>query len=140
MTDRELLEQVLQGVQRMEKRIDRLESRFDGLESRFDGLETRFDGLETRFDGLESKFDLMQKDQEQMKNDIKNINLRLENEIEKHLSILAENHIDLIRKMNENNKVSEDTILYKIKVDRLERKYRSLAMDVYVLKNQAQYA
>lgn len=53
----ELLKQLVQGQEQINKRFDSLEARFDSLEARFDGLETRFDGLETRFDSLETRFD-----------------------------------------------------------------------------------
>ncbi len=38
-------------------KIDGLETRFDGLETRFDRLETKVDNLEIRFDNLETKVD-----------------------------------------------------------------------------------
>ena len=97
MTDREILEAVLVEVKG-------LGTRMDGLGTRMDGLETRMDGLESRMDGLEDRMERMEKNQERFEEETRNnfadIRLHLENITDRNISILAENHLNLINKMD----------------------------------------
>ena len=83
MTDREILEAVLVEVK---------------------GLGTRMDGLESRMDGLEDRMERMEKNQERFEEETRNnfadIKLHLENITDRNISILAENHLNLINKMD----------------------------------------
>ena len=83
VTDREILEAVLAEVR---------------------GLGTRMDGLESRMDGLDSRMERMEKRQEQFEEETRDnfadLRLHLENITDRNLSILAENHLNLINKMD----------------------------------------
>ena len=83
MTDREILEAVLVEVR---------------------GLGTRMDGLESRMDGLEDRRERMEKNQERFEEETRNnfadLRLHLENITDRNISILAENHLNLINKMD----------------------------------------
>lgn len=94
MNDNEKLDLILSELQGFKQRFDGLEQRFDGLEERFDGLEQRFDGLEQRFDKLEQRTDILEQE-------IRKINLTLENVTNRNISIIAEGHLDLSRKLDE---------------------------------------
>ena len=74
----------------IETRIGNLESRFDNLESRFDKLESRFDNLESRFDSLERS--------------VKELWLHVENTTDWKLQVVAENHSNLLQKLEEQQK------------------------------------
>ena len=83
VTDREILEAVLTEVR---------------------GLGTRMDGLESRMDGLDSRMERMEKRQERFEEETRDnfadLRLHLENITDRNLSILAENHLNLINKMD----------------------------------------
>ena len=83
VTDREILEAVLTEVR---------------------GLGTRMDGLESRMDGLDSRMERMEKRQEQFEEETRDnfadLRLHLENITDRNLSIRAENHLNLINKMD----------------------------------------
>lgn len=76
------------------EKLDLILSEMQGFKQKFDGLEQRFDGLEQRFDGLEQRMDTLE-------NEIKKINLTLENVTNRNISIIAEGHLDLSRKLDE---------------------------------------
>lgn len=97
VTDREILEAVLTEVRG-------LGTRMDGLESRMDGLDARMNGLDARMDGLDSRMERMEKRQEQFEEETRDnfadLRLHLENITDRNISILAENHLNLINKMD----------------------------------------
>ena len=90
VTDREILEAVLAEVR--------------GLGTRMDGLESRMAGLDARMDGLDARMERMEKRQEQFEEETRDnfadLRLHLENITDRNISILAENHLNLINKMD----------------------------------------
>ena len=97
VTDREILEAVLTEVRG-------LGTRMDGLESRMDGLDARMDRLDARMGRLDSRMERMEKRQEQFEEETRDnfadLRLHLENITDRNISILAENHLNLINKMD----------------------------------------
>ena len=104
MTDRQILEAILTEVKGLGTRMDGFESRMDGFESRMDGFENRMDRFENCMDRIENRMDRMEKRQERFEEETRNnfadIRLHLENITDRNISILAENHQNLIDKMN----------------------------------------
>ena len=94
VTDREILEAVLAEVRGLGTRMDGLESRMDGLDSRMDGLDSRMNGLDARMDGLDYIKD-------------------------RNLSILAENHLNLINKMDVSATWMNRIMINEVKINTL---------------------
>ena len=80
VTDRQILEAVLTEVRGFGTRMDKFESRMDGFESRMEERQKRFE--------------------EETRNNFADIKLHLENITDRNISILAENHLNLINKMD----------------------------------------
>ena len=104
MTDRQILEAVLTEVRGLGTRMDKFESRMDKFESRMDGFESRMDRFESQMDKFESQMNRMEESQkrfeEETRNNFADIKLHLENITDRNISILAENHLNLINKMD----------------------------------------
>ena len=120
VTDREILEAVLAEVR--------------GLGTRMDGLESRMAGLDARMDGLDSRMERMEKRQEQFEEETRDnfadLRLHLENITDRNISILAENHLNLINKMDVSATWMNRIMINEVKmnaladqVNRLQVKY-----------------
>ena len=83
VTDRQILEAVLTEVRGFGTRMDKFESRMDKFESQMDRMEERQKCFE-----------------EETRNNFADIRLHLENITDRNISILAENHLNLINKMD----------------------------------------
>ena len=90
VTDRQILEAVLTEVRGFGTRMDKFESRMDKFESRMDKFESQMDRMEERQKCFE----------EETRNNFADIRLHLENITDRNISILAENHLNLINKMD----------------------------------------
>ena len=123
VTDREILEAVLAEVRGLGTRMDGLESRMDGLDSRMDGLDSRMNGLDARMDGLDSRMERMEKRQERFEEETRDnfadLRLHLENITDRNLSILAENHLNLINKMDESATWMNRIMINEVKINAL---------------------
>ena len=83
MTDRQILEAVLTEVRELGTRMDGFESQMDKFESQMNRMEES----QKRFE-------------EETRNNFADIKLHLENITDRNISILAENHLNLINKMD----------------------------------------
>ena len=97
MTDRQILEAVLTEVRGLGTRMDKFESRMDGFESRMDGFESQMDKFESQMDRMEER---QKRFEEETRNNFADIKLHLENITDRNIFILAENHLNLINKMD----------------------------------------
>ena len=99
----------------LESRFDKLESRFDNLESRFDSLETRVDNFESetkrRFENLEANLRSVDKhvceldaSVSELQRSVKELWLHVENTTDWKLQVVAENHSNLLQKLEEQQK------------------------------------
>ena len=93
-------------VAKLNDRMDVQEKRMDNLEKRMDNLENRMDDLEDRMDHLDNR--------------VNTIGVTLENETNRGISIIAEGHRDLNRKLNEALKADEEKEMLLLRVNRLE--------------------
>ena len=101
----------------IDKRLDKIDAHLGIIDARLDKVESRLDKVESRLDKVESRLD-------KVESDIKDIKMTIENEIKPAISIIAEGHLNLDRKldniikMNEN-RLSEHEIM-KLKINHLD--------------------
>lgn len=105
MTNNEKLDLILETVISIDARVGRLEERMDRLEGRMDCLEERMDHLEERVAGIE---------------------ITLENETNRNIRIIAEGHLDVIRKLDDSLKVSQESEIYQLRVNHLDAEIKKI--------------
>ena len=95
MTDSQKLDFLLQKMNQIDTKVDKLDNCIDRLDSRMDQLDSRMDQLDSR---------------------IARIELHLENETDKNIQLLAENHVELINKLNQAIPIADKNLVYEVKV------------------------
>lgn len=126
--------------QSIDERFQSIDERFQSIDDRFQGIDDRFQSMEDRFQSMEDRFQKMEDKMQTMGENIKdvkistqllerrvaNIELILENEIRHNISIIAENHVELNKKLNEvlRHDCERETAL--IRLNMLETKVREL--------------
>ncbi len=85
----------------------------------------------------------MKKDMTDMKKDIlglkeetRDIRLHIENVTDKNISLLAENYCNLVQKLDENNKVTDNQLAYQIKVNYLISDMEKVKQEVAEIKKR----
>ncbi|NBH72154.1 hypothetical protein D3Z51_09000 [Clostridiaceae bacterium] len=89
-----------------------MDSRLDTMDSRLDTMDSRLDTMDSRLDKVESK--------------VTEVQMTLENETNKNISIIAEGHLDLSRKLDDALKTENEKEMLLIRVNRLENEVRRL--------------
>ena len=75
-------------------------------------------------------------DMQELKQRVTGIEITLENETNKNIKLLAENHGNLVDKLNQAIKVSDKTAIYEIQVNILTSKVEKLEKEMAELKNR----
>ena len=123
------LDKVDDRLDKMDDRFDRMDERLDKMDERFDRMDDRFDRMDDRFDKMDQRVDNLEKT---TKGELRAIKMYLENEIEPKISIVAEGHIELMRKFQKIQVCNEEWEMMKMRVLALERGVREIKakMDV----------
>lgn len=127
----------------IDKRLDGIDGRLDGIDERLDRMDERLDGMDERFGQIEKRLDgidgqLLEHSEQLFILDRKltGLALHVENETDKYIQILAENHISLTGKLNEGIEAHNGNKLYSIKVDFLIGRVDKLYDEVEGIKKQ----
>lgn len=97
--------------------------KLDGVDRRFESMEARLDGMDRRFDAVEARLDALD-------TGLRNVRLKLENEIAENIKRVAEGHMDLSRNLHEAMKPQTEIEMLVIRVNSLETKVRDLQQKV----------
>lgn len=80
------------------------------------------------------KLDLILSRLEKLELRTTNIELTLENETNRNIQLLAENHITLIDKLNQAIKVADKTLMYEVQMTSLKSRLEHLEKEVAEMK------
>ena len=108
----ELNKPIYERLDKMDSRLDKMDSRLDKMDSRLDKMDSRLDKMDSRLDKVDSK--------------VTEVQMTLENETNKNISIIAEGHLDLSRKLDNALKVENEKEMLLLRVTRLENELRRL--------------
>ena len=129
MTNDELLKKIYDDTQMMKTELTSVKETTEGLaaglkEVREETKELAADMKSVKEETKELAADMksVKEDTKELRSRMSAIELNLENETNKNIRILAENHLSLMEKLDEAIKVSNRHFLYELKVSSLDRR------------------
>lgn len=129
MTNDELLKKIYDDTQMMKTELTSVKETTEGLVTGLKEVREETKGLaiglkEVREETKELAADMksVKEDTKELRSRMSAIELNLENETNKNIRILAENHLSLMEKLDEAIKVSNRHFLYELKVSSLDRR------------------
>ncbi len=118
--DLEMIAEIVREANKpIHERLDKMDARLDKMDARLDKMDARLDKVEARLDKLEERLDKVERK-------VTEIQMTLENETNKEISIIAEGHLDLSRKLNNVLKVENEKEMLLLRVTRLENEIRRI--------------
>ena len=106
--------------EQIDKRFEQIDEKFRQIDKRFEQVEESIRGIKVQLNKVETRLDNLEKDLAIVKSDLEQTKCIIENEIQRNIKIVAENHVDLSRKFTEALSVSQTNELYHLKVNQLE--------------------
>ena len=129
MTNDELLKKIYDDTQMMKTELTSVKETTEGLVTGLKEVREETKGLATGLKEVREETKELAADMKAVREDTKDlrsrmsaIELNLENETNKNIRILAENHLSLMEKLDEAIKVSNRHFLYELKVNSLDRR------------------
>ncbi len=101
----------------------------------FSKLE-KLDSIEVKLTSVETRLDSVEIDIQELKRCTTHIELTLENETNRNIQLLAENHITLIDKLNQSVKVADKTLMYEVQMTSLKSRIDLLEKEIATIKSQ----
>ena len=129
MTDSELLLAVYEGMAELNQRTAKLEQGM--TEVKQDVADLKQDMTEVKQDMIEVKQDVAD-----LKQDVTEMKLSLENETNHNIQLLAENHCDLVDKLNQAIPVADRALLNEVQISGLRIRVDSLEKEVAEMKDR----
>ena len=118
MNTEQMLEVILQKINSMDARMEKVETKIDSMDARMGTIETRMDSMEDRVELLEA-----------LPQQVKEIQLTLKSEVCREISIIAEAHLGLSRKLDE-------ALAFQKEKERILLRVTSLEGDVQRIKSR----
>ena len=151
MTDRELLLELTKDIREMKHDMQVMKNEIHELKEDVQELKEDVQVLKEDVQGLKEDVQVLKEDVQGLKEDVQvlkeglactnqkliELSLKLENETNRNIQILAENHLNIIDKMNAAVRVQDKSILYEVQISGLKTRVDCLERDVALLKNQA---
>ena len=141
MTDRELLEALFQDMQTMKADMQGMKDDMQGMKDDMQGMKDDMQGMKDDMQGMKDDMQTMKDEMAIMKNQIQmldckvtKVELTMENDMNRNIQILAENHINIVDKLNESIRVQDKSILYEVQVSGLNIKMNQLEREIAEIK------
>ncbi|MCR1839394.1 hypothetical protein [Murimonas intestini] len=93
------------------------------------------DMIDKKIEPVTAAIRVMQSDIDAINQKVTSVGLKLENETNHNIQLLAENHINLVDKLNQAIRVTDKTLLYEVQVSTLKSKVEYLEKEVAEIKN-----
>ena len=116
--DIEILRNVIGEV--VDARIEKIDAKLEKIENRLGNIENRLENVENRLENVESELEVVKNRLKKIETDISNIQSTIENELRPNITIIAEGHWMLNRKLDEVFKMRDEHELILIRINRLE--------------------
>ena len=124
MEDNKLLKEIYDKIQSIDNRMDAMENKMDAMENKMDAMENKMDVMEKQMLGMQNSISGMNEDIKKLNDKTDRIEIMLENETNPNIDVIAEGHLDLVRKLEEATAISKDKETIKMRVNALEREVK----------------
>ena len=143
MTDRELLEALFHDMQTMKGDMQTVKDDMQNMKVDMQNMKVDMQNMKDDMQNMKVDMQNMKAEMAIMKNQIQmldckvtKVELTMENDMNRNIQILAENHINIVDKLNESIRVQDKSILYEVQVSGLNIKMNQLEREIADIKKK----
>ena len=136
MTDRELLEALYRDMQEMKGDVKEVKEDVQVLKEDVQVLKEEVQVLKEEVQTLKDRMQVVEDKLETINEKVISIQVALENETNHNIQLLAENHLNLVEKLNDAIRVQDKSILYEVQVSGLKARVDILEREVAEMKSR----
>ena len=109
---------------KIDQRFTEMDCKFDKIDQRFTVVDHKFDKMDQRLNGMDLRFDKVDNQINHIGQKLTEVQLTLENDVNKKISIIAEGHLDLSRKLDDALTFGKENEIMLLRVTTLENDMR----------------
>lgn len=143
MTDSELLQAIYNGMQSMDTEIQSMKSEIQMIKTETQSVKTEMQSMKAQMQSMDIEIQSIKAEIQSMKTEIKDMNKRLtslelhiENSTDSNLKLLAENHVELIKKLQQAIPVADKSLAYEVKVNYLLDRVEKIEREISEIKEK----
>lgn len=110
--------------------------KIDLILSEMQGMKTEMQGMKTEMQGMKTEMQDMKTEMQEVKRRTTNMELHIENGTDKNVQLIAENFIELTKKLNQAIPVADNNLAYEIKVNYLADRVKTLEKEIAEIKSK----
>ena len=124
---------ILEKLSEMDTKLSEMDTRFDKVDTRLSEMDGKIQEMDGKIQEMDGKIQKMDDKIQKMDGKVLDVQLTLENEINRKIHIIAEGHLDLSRKLDDALRVGNEKEMVLIRVTRLENEVRRLDKRIDVM-------
>lgn len=101
-----------------------------------DNIEQRITMIENDIQEVKRTIGTMENNTQNIERHLTGVELSLENETNHNIQLLAENHMNLIDKLNQSIKVADKTLMYEVQLSSVKFRIDSLEQEMASIKKE----
>ncbi len=126
-----LTDEDLQAIARLLKPV---QSDMQEVKGRMENVEQRMKTIENDIREVKSCIENVENNVQNVERHLTGVELALENETNHNIQLLAENHMNLIDKLNQSIKVADKTLMYEVQLSSVKFRIDSLEKEMAKVK------
>ena len=131
-----LLEPIYQEIGEMKTDIAGIKTEQGGMRAEFGEMKTEFGEMKTELGEMKTELGEMKTELGETNRRLTSLELHIENATDKNIQLLAENFVELTKKLNQAIPVADKNLAYEVKVNYLLEEMDKVKADVAELKNK----
>ncbi len=112
LTDNEKFDLILTKLEK----IDKLEADMQSMKNDIQDIKYEIQGMKDEIQGMKDDIQGMKNDIQELNHRMTSLELHIENSTDKNIQLLAENFVELTKKLNQAIPVADKNLAYEIKV------------------------
>ena len=119
MTDQELLHKIYSGMQSMSQEIQSMHSDMQSMNQEIQSIRSDMQSMSQEIQSLNARVDRLEER-------VSNLEMTLENETNRNIRIIAEGHLDVMRKLDDALEVTNEKEILLLRVSHLENEIQRI--------------
>lgn len=130
------LQEIAKLLQPMQKSITDMQENMTGMKNNISDIQKDMTDMRNNITDMQEDMTDMRNNISDTQNNITDIKLTLENVTNKNIQLIAENHVELVNKLNQAIPVANNNLVYEVKVNFLVEEVEKLKKEVSDLKEK----
>lgn len=132
----QLLQPIQSDVQNMKADVQNMKVDVQNMKADVQNMKADIQNMKADIQEVKGRVENVEKDVQNVERHLTGVELMLENETNHNIQLLAENHINLIDKLNQAIKVADKTLMYEVQLSSVKFRVDSLEKEMAKVKKE----